>query len=273
MPSGKRSKAERRAAAVKTPPPVRARGARAARRPSGRVLAIAGGVAALVVVGIVLGVVLTGGKSESAKTVPTNGSLANALPGASDTNALLKGIPQKGLTLGSAAAPVTLVEYIDLQCPFCEQFETRVMPNIINRYVRSGKLKVEAQPLAFIGPDSLRGRNAMLAAAQQNKAFNFSQVLYANQGTENTGWLDDGMVTNAATSIPGLNPRTLLTERYSAAVKDQASSVDAAATSANVTGTPTLFVGRTGSQGTQVPLQGPTDEASLDQAIRAALGG
>ena len=31
----------------------------------------------------------------------------------------------------------------------------------------------------------------MLAAAEQNKAFNFSQMLYYNQGTENTGWLTD----------------------------------------------------------------------------------
>ena len=31
----------------------------------------------------------------------------------------LKGIPQNGFVLGDPNAPVTLVEYIDLQCPIC----------------------------------------------------------------------------------------------------------------------------------------------------------
>ena len=53
----------------------------------------------------------------------------------------------------------------------------------------------------------------MLAAAKQNKAFNFAQILYINQQTENTGWLTDDMVAQAAESIPGLNVHTLLTER------------------------------------------------------------
>ena len=71
---------------------------------------------------------------------------------------LFEGIPQHGNVLGYASAPVTMVEYVDLQCPYCRAFETEVMPTMIRRYVRTGKLKVEARPLAFIGPDSERGR-------------------------------------------------------------------------------------------------------------------
>jgi protein-disulfide isomerase len=269
MPSGKQSKAKRRAAAA--PPPVRAKGVRA-RKASPRVLAIGGGIVVLAVVGIVLAIVLSGGKSSATGTLPTTGSLANALPGASDVNTLLAGIPQKGTTLGSAKAPVTLVEYIDLQCPFCREFETQVMPNIIKRYVRTGKLKLDAHVLAFIGPDSLRGRNAMLAASSQNKAFNYAQLLYANQGTENTGWLDDNMVTQAALSVPGLNPRQLVDERNSSSVKQLGAAFDDDARSANVNATPTLFVARSGGPARRVPLQSPTDSASVEQAIQTALG-
>jgi protein-disulfide isomerase len=260
-----------RRAARAAPPPVRAKGTRGQRRASPRVLAIAGGVIALAVVGIVLGVVLGGGKSSSAGTTPTSGSLVNALPGAGDVNSLLRGIPQRGLTLGAASAPVTLVEYIDLQCPYCEQLETQVMTDIIRRYVRPGKLKVVARPLDFIGPDSSRGRNAMIAAGRQGKAFNLAQLLYANQGTENTGWLNDKMVARAAESIPGLNPRRLLADRNSAAVKDAAAVFDRQANAQNVTGTPTLFVGASGAKGEQVPLTSPTDEQTLVQSIDTAL--
>jgi protein-disulfide isomerase len=79
-----------------------------------------------------------------------------------------------------------MVEYVDLQCPYCQQFETAAMPPLISRYVRTGKVKVEARTLAFIGPDSQRGRDAALAAADQNKLFNFIQLLYLNQGAPRT---------------------------------------------------------------------------------------
>ena len=87
------------------------------------------------------------------------------------------------------------------------------MPELIRRYVRTGKVKVEARPIAFIGPDSQRGRAAALAAAKQNRLFNFSQLLYFNQGTENTGWLNDAMIKAAAASIPGLDVPRLLSDR------------------------------------------------------------
>jgi protein-disulfide isomerase len=270
MASGSKSKQRRRAAAA-PPPPVREKGAQRQRTASPRVLAAAGGVVALAVVAVVFAVVLTGGKSGSVGTLPTSGSLASGLPGSRDVNTLLKGIPQSGLTLGSPTAPVTLVEYIDLQCPYCQQFETQVMPDIVQRYVRTGKVKVEARVLDFIGPDSSRGRNAMIAAGQQGKAFNFAQVLYDNQGTENTGWLSDAVVADAAKSIPGLNPQQLFADRKSAAVAKLGSTLDQKATADGVNGTPTLFVGRSGAKGTQVPLQSPQDSQSVVRALNSAL--
>ena len=117
-------------------------------------------------------------------------------------------IPQNGSVLGSPTAPVTVVEYIDLQCPACQQFESQALPDLVSRYVRTGKVKIEARPIAFIGPDSIRGRAAALAAVAQNRMFNFAELLYFNQGPENTGWLDDDMVKAAASSIPGLDVRS-----------------------------------------------------------------
>jgi protein-disulfide isomerase len=264
MPSGKRSRTKRQAP---PPPPVSTR----RRQASPRVLLV-GGVLAVVAVVIVVALLVTrGNSSHTASDVPSVGSLANALPGATETHALLKGVPQNGLTLGSAHAPATMVEYVDLQCPYCQQFETQVMPDVVRKYVRPGKLRIELRPWAFLGPDSFRGQAAVLAASQQKKAFNLAAILYDNQGTENTGWLDDSMVIAAAKSVPGLLVRRLLTDQSSSTVKAQAQTIDTLAREDHVNSTPTIMVGPTGAPGKVVHLQAPTDEATLARAIRSAL--
>jgi len=270
MPSGKRARQARRQV---PPPPVRgAGGTRAQRQLSRRTLAIAGAVAALVVIGVVVAVVASGGNGKTqASTLPTSGSVVNGLPGAADVHAKFNGIPQNGLVLGSPSAPVTMVEYIDLQCPFCREFETQVWPGLVATYVRTGKVKVQAQVLAFIGPDSLRGRDAMIAASFQNHAFDFAQLLYDNQQTENTGWLNDAIVAKAAQSIPGVNPRQLVQSASTSRVQAIAARIDAEATAKGVHQTPTLFVGKSGAPGKLVPMASPTDGASVVAAIKAAL--
>jgi protein-disulfide isomerase len=269
MPSGKTSRELRRSPRVPAPP-VRPKGGPGRRRASPRVLLAAGAIVVAAVAAAVLAVVLTGGSSSPPKNVPAVGSLANGLPGAGEVQALLKGVPQNGLILGQPSAPVTMVEYVDLQCPYCQQFETQVMPGVIRRYVRTGKLKVQLRPWAFIGPDSVRGQRAVLAAARQNKAFNYAELLYDNQATENTGWLSDSLVTSAAASIPGLRVPELLSDRDSAPVKAAAKTVDAQVQADGVSATPTIFVGKSGTHGTEVKLSSPTDAQTLVSAINAA---
>jgi protein-disulfide isomerase len=273
MPSGKKSKEARRIAAA--PPPVRSKGGSRRRQANPKVLAIAGAVAALAAIGIVLGVTLGGGSKKTATVTnayPAIGTLTNALPAASDVNTLFKGIPQSGFTLGDAKAPVTLVEYIDLQCPFCQQLETQVMPDIIKNYVRTNKVRVEVRVLAFIGPDSSRGRKAMIATATQNKAFNFAELLYYNQAKENSGWLSDSMVGQAVSSIPGLKVHQVLASQSSGSVASKASEFDTLASSDHLRGTPTLYVGKSGTKGVEVSLPNFTDGRPLVTALDNALG-
>jgi protein-disulfide isomerase len=272
VPSGKKSKQARRTAAA-LPPPVVSKGGTRRRQADPKVLGIVGGIVLVAVIGIVLGVVLTrGGGSKIDASVPAVGSLANGLPGAADVQSMYKGVPQKGLFLGSPFAPVQMVMYIDLQCPICQNFETTALPTLVSKYVRAGKLRIETKPWAFIGPDSTRGQAAMFAAAKQNKAYNFASVLYDNQGTENTGWLDDNMVATIAASVPGLKVHKLLADRSNAEVGKQISSVAAAAQASKVTGTPTIFVGRNGTKPALVGAPGaaPTlDE--VQTAVQDAL--
>jgi protein-disulfide isomerase len=276
MPSGKKSKQMRRAASA--PPPVQSKGGpRRVRQANPKVLAIVGGLAAVAAVVIVLAVTLGGGSgNKSLSSYPTLGSLSGSLPGSTEANAMFKGIPQHGLTLGSPTAPVTMVEYIDLQCPFCKDFETLVMPDIITKYVKTGKVKIEVRVLKFLGDgqspnDSLRARNVMIAAAAQNKGFNFSEVLYYNQGTENTGWLSDDMLAQIASSVPGLRVHDVLNQRNSSSVNQQGAAFDAQMAADKISGTPTLFAGKSGTKGKQIPLTSPTDSQAVVTALDAAL--
>jgi protein-disulfide isomerase len=223
-----------------------------------------GAVILLVVVVAIVAVALTRNSSSSGGS-----STASTLPEAGDVQQLLHGIPQHGNVLGSSTAPARMVEYIDLQCPFCREFETQVMPSIIPRFVRTGKVQVEMRPLDFIGPDSVRGRNAAIAAGQQDRMFNFAQLLYDNQGTENTGWLNDTMVRSAAKSIPGVDVAKLEAAAGSSAVSDAAKAFDDKASADNVRSTPTILVGRRGQTPTVVHLSSPTDEATLVKALQA----
>ena len=234
-------------------------------------------MAAVVVVAVVLGVVLgRGGSSSGIPTgTPTVGQLdVNSLPGSAQAAALFKGIPQSGLTLGSPTAPVQMLMFIDLQCPRCQEYELTALPTIVKKYVRTGKVQILLKPWAFIGPDSVRGQDATLAASLQNKAFNFADVLYLNQGVENTGWLTDRMLAQIAASVPGLHVPQLFAQRSSSSVNQLQKDVDAEATADKVDGTPTILVGKRGTQPQDVAHNSglvPTLQQTVT-AISAALG-
>jgi protein-disulfide isomerase len=267
--SGKQARRRRQQAAA--PPPVARKGER--RRASTKVLvAVALGV--LLIAGAAVGIALAvgGNSSSSAGTVPSVGSLTNALPAADAVEREFAGIPQQGRVLGRPNAPVTMVEYVDLQCPGCRAFETEVMPTIVPELVRTGKLKVEARPIAFIGPDSLPARYAAIAAGKQNRMFNFMQVTYANQGVENTGWLNHAFIQKAAASVPGMQVQPLLDDQKSSAVIGVGKTIDEKANADNVSQTPTLFIGRTGGPLHMVSSKDTFDAARLAAAIRSLSG-
>jgi len=265
--SGKQARRRRQQQAA-APPPVARKGER--RRASSKVL-VAAALAVLVVVGaaVAIAVAAGGNGSSSSATVPSVGSLTNALPAADAVQREFAGIPQHGRVLGSPNAPVTMVTYVDLQCPGCRAFETEIMPSIVPQLVRTGKLKVEARPIAFIGPDSLPARYAAIAAAKQNRMFNFMQVTYANQGVENTGWLNHAFIEKAAASVPGMDVPRLLDEQKSPAAVAGGKTVDGEATADNVSETPTVLLGKTGSNLHKVSSRVTFDEARLAAAIRS----
>ena len=266
------------------PPPVRSKGVGGARarQASPRVLAIVGGVVLLAVIAIVLGVVLSSGggggggggtvtKSDlSGLPAVGNANWSGQLDGASDANALFNGIPQTGLVLGKPSAPVEMEMFIDVQCPFCQDYEVNNLPTVVKDDIKSGKVQLHLQPWAFIGgagSQSFSGRLGLIAASFQNKGYEYAKVLYDNQQPEDTGWLTGRQMALIAASVNGLNLSKWQKSVNGSAVKQIASTVDRLATKAKVQGTPTVLVGCAG--GNLQNVTSPTLEPTLEQTQNA----
>jgi protein-disulfide isomerase len=220
-------------------------------------------VGAVVLAGVLIGVSVAG----------SGGWASSSVTDSAATNSLIGGIPQRGFTLGSSTAPVRMVEYGDLQCPICREYAVATLPTIVRDYVRTGKVQLEFRGLAFLGPDSEKALEAVTAAAAQNKAWNLVDLLYRNQGEENTGWVTDAKLHAAAAAIPGLSVTAWQNSRGSRATQDTIHQMHAQAIALmGPTGirTPTFEVARRGHPLQYLPIQSLDTSAftpALDQLL------
>lgn len=162
------------------------------------------------------------------------------------STSLFAGIPQHGPALGSPTAPLTLVEYADLQCPYCGRWARATLPTLVQRYVRRGTLRIVFNGLAFVGPDSDKALRVAFAAGRRNHLWDVVDGLYLRQGVENTGWVTDDLISQIAAGMPGVDGATLLADGATSAVAAEIDSAAAAASSAGVTSTPSFELGPTG---------------------------
>jgi protein-disulfide isomerase len=180
------------------------------------------------------------------------------------------GIEQNGLVLGNPDAKVTLTEYIDTSCPVCKNYVLGTFPTVSQKFIRTGKVKLDARVLAFVGASSPRGRQLVLAAAKQNKAWQLAELLYQNQGDETQDWLTDDLAQTLAKKVPGLDVSKLFTDASSASVAAEAATADSEANADGVQGTPTFVLttkdGRRHMLGTGSPGYAPFARA-LNHAL------
>ena len=247
---------------------------RAARKASPKILIAVAAVAAVAIAGVVFGV--KGGSSETKTTTEATGGsgaapTAQPLTQAAEVEKLYDGIPQQGNQLGDPDAPVAMIEYVDIQCPYCAQFEAEAVPPLVEKYVRNGKVFRETRPIAGLGPESQQGRLAMVAAGLQGKFFQLAHLLYLNQGAENSGWLDDKMLRRAAASIEGLDSTQFFEDMQSSTAVRQGGVFDQQARAAAIQVTPTIYVGKNGGTLQPVAPAFPGDDATIARAIEAAL--
>ena len=166
--------------------------------------------------------------------------------------------------LGNKDAKVTIVEFADLRCPFCERFFTDTEPQIMKNYVDTGKAKFVFRQYAFLGPASTVAANAAECANEQGKFWDFHDYLYKNQPDES----DTSMyTTDKLTAIAGqLGMNTDQFQSCLSANKynDKVNADMSDGQKAGVTGTPTIFINGT-------PVVGAQPYAAFQQLIDQEL--
>jgi protein-disulfide isomerase len=147
--------------------------------------------------------------------------------------------------MGSKNAKVTLVEFSDFQCPFCKKLYDESEQQIIDKYVKTGKIKFAYRhfPLSSIHPNAEKSAEASECANEQGKFWEFHDLLFQNQDTWAPKAAADATAdwNNFAGEL-GLNTdqfqTCLSTDKYKQRVADDAT----AGSNIQVDATPTFFV-------------------------------
>lgn len=150
--------------------------------------------------------------------------------------------------IGSATAPVTMAYWFDYQCPYCQRNEETVMPQIISKYVDSGKLKIVFKDYQFLGPDSqsvgLIARAVWEVAP--DKFYQWHKAIFDNQGQENTGWATKEKVMAITKSTLGNADAAKVAMLADSKSAEYTAAMNADATEGSrlgVTGTPGFIIG------------------------------
>ena len=225
-----------------------AEAAAAARATRRRRLGLLGGAAALAAVLVTVAAVVSSSGGTTPKAKPVESSL-------------LAGIPEHDGVLGDPKAKVTVTEFLDLQCPICAEASKQTLPTLIDDYVRTGKVKLQARTLHFIGPDSTRAARAAAAAQEQGRLWPFVEAFYAAQGAENSGYVTDGFLKDVANAA-GLDAGTVVDGGSDKGMAE----ANAEAAKLGVNSTPTFTVTKNGT--TTVIGSGVLDAAALRAALQ-----
>ncbi|MFA7000137.1 MAG: thioredoxin domain-containing protein [Candidatus Paceibacterota bacterium] len=215
---------------------------------------------AIIVAGflIMLAILIKGGKTPAEPIIVPND---NGAPVATT----LAPVGTTDRTLGNPKAKVTLIMYEDFQCPFCGAISglmqsdaplikslqqkdpnwTPFMGEIINNYVKNGKVLLVYRDWAFLGPESIKASEAARCAGDQDKFWEYHDYLYSHQNGENQGNFSDPNLKSFAKGL-GLNTTSFDTcldsNKYTQAIADSKNE----GLKAGVAGTPKGFILRDG---------------------------
>ncbi len=245
-----------------------------------RLMQLGGVVVAVVVIIAVILVATSGGGAHKLKATQTG----SAVPHAAAVQARFAGIPQKGNELGSLHSARDASGVRRFAVPLLPRVRRlSVLPTLVSKYVRAGKVRMEFHNFDIIGPDSIKASKMAVAAGLQNHLWTFADLFYNNQQEENSGYVTDQFLTQIASGVKGLNVNKALTERFSPTVEGQVSKDNELARTygqqfANLpvpgfNGTPSFLLYKSGTTPQLYSPTSLTEPAVFETAINKLLKG
>jgi protein-disulfide isomerase len=253
--SDRRERERRREERLREESQVQSRGRRA------RLLQLGAGAVFLVIVAVVVLIVVSssgGGSGGDTK-----------LEQVAAVDSLLSGIPQRELTVGDPKAPVELIEFGDLQCPVCKAYSEEMLPPLIEGQVKQGQAKIAFRNFTIIGPQSVPAGTAALGAGEQGRGWNYLELFYRNQGTENSGYADDEFLTAVAKAAGVKDIAAWNRARAGTKLTGEVKKTTEEAERLGFTGTPSFAIRGPKTNGMEL-LGTPTSVGEFESAIEAA---
>lgn len=191
-------------------------------------------------------------------------------------NALFKGIPQSGTTLGNPNAKVTMYYYGDLECPVCRAFTvgdySGGFPQLVRSDVRLGKVKVVYKSYCTATcnnhPRSVFNEQqvAAYAAGKQHLFWDYADLFYREQESETTSYVTPSFLSTLAQQIPTLKLSSWQADQKDPSLLSQVQADEQQASRLGLSGTPSLVA--QGPKGLSEAFGSIPTYASLEQAIR-----
>lgn len=102
----------------------------------------------------------------------------------------------QGRAAGDPNAPVTIEVYEDFQCPACKNFSEQISPLVKETYVSTGQVYYVFRHYPFLDDNAPRNEsdqaaNASMCAADENRFWDYHDMLFANWNGENRGSFND----------------------------------------------------------------------------------
>lgn len=176
-----------------------------------------------------------------------------------------------GPFLGRADAPLTMVEFTDLQCPFCRQFHVTTFEQIKKEYIDTGKLRYYSRdfPLENIHPMATTAARASRCAALQGKFWEMRHAILINNAQLTAGVFGT-LAQDLKLNVPSFTACAADASRFGAELQKDMSE----AAAAGVSGTPSFVIGRTRAGGLDgVRLVGAQPYAAFDSRLKELLAG
>ena len=149
--------------------------------------------------------------------------------------------------LGDPNAPITLVEFGDYQCHFCNVYYQNTEHKILKEYVMTGKVNVIFKDYTIIGPDSIIAAHGAHCAGEQGKFWEYHNTLYNNWDGENNGWAGTHNISKFAQQS-GLTMDEFIECNVDNRYEQKISASNNDARMLGITGTPAFYIISTSTQ-------------------------